>query len=655
MGIPPSDPERWFLDQTEVYRQILDAIADMVLVKGAQSRILWANKAFRDYYGMSQEELLNIVDATFSPVDATAQYVRDDAHVFSSGTVLDIPEEPVTRHDGRVQLFNTVKSPLRDPDGKVRMTVGVSRNITEQKRTQEDLARYREHLEHLVAERTDELTSVSDRLRTILAALVEGIIAADAAGKVELVNPAAESLTGWTSAEAKGHALADLLALVPDSAAPTLDGGALQDLARTRGRVTGQIRSRTGARQLVSLQAAPLLGGDGEFHGSVLVLRDIGLEREVADQRLRHQKLESVGLLAGGIAHDFNNILAGILGSVSVARSRLASGESVDDLLEHAEHACVRAQGLTTQLLTFARGGAPIKKVLTLEKTVREAAELALSGSAVKLDFSFAHGVAPVDADESQITQAVNNLVLNAKQAMPTGGRVAIRLENAVVAPGDHLPLVPGSYVRITVADSGDGIAAENVAKVFDPYFTTRPGGTGLGLASVHSIVQRHGGHVALSSSPGAGATFSVFLPAAQTAAVEPVAGSVSTRRVVRRKVLILDDDGSVRKAMAAMLSIDGHVAIVTAGSAEAFEAFDAARRDEAPFDAVFVDLTMPGDLGGLEVIRELRDREPSVKLVVMSGYSEDPVMANARELGLVGALQKPFGVAALREVLGRL
>jgi CheY-like chemotaxis protein len=273
----------------------------------------------------------------------------------------------------------------------------------------------------------------------------------------------------------------------------------------------------------------------------------------------------------------------------------------------------------------------------------------------VKLDFAFESGINPVEADESQITQAVNNLVLNAKQAMPKGGKISIRLENAVVRDDDSLPLVPGNYVRITVADSGSGIAAENLTKVFDPYFTTRPGGTGLGLASVHSIVQRHGGHVSVSSSPGAGSLFSILLPAAKATEVRPEARSAAPSREVPRKLLILDDDGSVRKAMAAMLSIDGHSVVATAGSVEAFEAFEAARSQGAPFDAVFVDLTMPGDLGGMEVIRELRQRDPEVRLFVMSGYSEDPVMANARELGLIGALQKPFGVAVLREVLGRL
>jgi PAS domain S-box-containing protein len=655
MGNPPSDPERWFLDQTEVYRQILDAIADMVLVKGAQSRILWANKAFRDYYGMSNQELLNIVDAAFSPVDFTAQYVRDDAQVFETGAVLDIPDEPVARHDGLVQTFHTVKSPLRDAEGKVRMTVGVSRNTTEQKRIKEDLARYREHLEHLVQERTAELTSATEHLRTILAALAEGIVALDAAGRIQLMNPAAEGLIGWSDAEARGRDLDTVLSFQPEAAAVPLEGADLRDLALFRRRTAGYLRNREGALQLVSIHLAPLLGELDAFHGSVLVLRDIGLEREVAEQRLRHQKLESLGLLAGGIAHDFNNILAGILGNVSVARSRLATGGAVDDLLEHAERACVRAQGLTTQLLTFARGGAPVKRVLGLATTVREAAELALSGSAVKLDFAFESGINPVEADESQITQAVNNLVLNAKQAMPRGGKISIRLENAVVRDDDSLPLVPGNYVRITVADSGSGITAENLTKVFDPYFTTRPGGTGLGLASVHSIVQRHGGHVSVSSSPGAGSLFSVLLPAAKAAEVRPEARSAAPSREVPRKLLILDDDGSVRKAMAAMLSIDGHSVVATAGSVEAFEAFEAARSEGSPFDAVFVDLTMPGDLGGMEVIRELRQRDPEVRLFVMSGYSEDPVMANARELGLIGALQKPFGVAVLREVLGRL
>jgi two-component system, cell cycle sensor histidine kinase and response regulator CckA len=659
MPDPRSDWEHRLLAQPELYRQILDAIADMVLVKGAQSRILWANKAFRDYYGMSNEQLLDIIDAPFNEVDYTAQYVKDDLHVYTTGEILNIAAEPVTRHDGEVNVFHTVKSPLRDSEGQVRMTVGVSRNITEQKRIKEDLARHREHLERLVAARTEELRSVSEELQIILTSLAEGIIAVDATGRVQLLNPAAEAQVGWQSAEAQGRELAEVLCVEAeagqvglgpwDAAAVAPDG-----LWRTSRRMTGHVLARDRTRRLVALSTAPLIGVDGTFVGAVLVLRDIALQREVEEQRQRHERLESVGLLAGGIAHDFNNILTGVLGSISVARLKLARGRDIRKELERAEAACVRAQGLTRQLLTFSKGGAPVKKVVRVAGPVREAAELALRGSTVKLELSCAADVDMIEADEGQLAQVINNLVLNAKQAMPGGGRVTIAVANRVIGAADGLPLDPGPYVQVTVSDHGEGIAPEHLSRIFDPYFTTKENGSGLGLASVHSIIRRHGGHVAASSTLGAGAHFAIYLPAASCPTETPAAslGPALAQRALR--ILVLDDDSNVRKVLSSLLPLLGHDAVILGRSADAFAEFDAAVRSARPFDVVFVDLTMPGDLGGEAVIARLREREPTVKVVVMSGYSTSPVMAQWRELGLMGALEKPFDAEAVRTLLAR-
>jgi len=652
-----SDCERGYLDHKEVYRQILDAIADMVLVKGAQSRILWANKAFRDYYGMTNEQLRDLIDAPFNEVDFTAQYVRDDLRVFTTGAVLNIPDEPVTRHDGLVQIFHTVKSPIRDQEGQIRMTVGVSRNITEQKRIKEDLDSYRVRLERLVEERTSELRSVSERNQIILASLSEGIIAVNAEGSVQLLNPAAETLIGMTYDQARGRNVLDILNFAPGQEVQSIDATpavelGLQELLSSTRRLEGQLRTPPGSQRLVSIHTAPLIGDDGSPLGSVIVIRDIALEREVAGQRLRSQKLESVGVLAGGIAHDFNNLLAIILGSVSIASLGLERGENVLDVLADAKQACLRAQGLTTQLLTFSRGGAPVKKVLNLGPVVQEAASLALRGSMVELRLEFSDDLYLVEADEGQVSQAINNLVINAKQAMPRGGLVTIRLQNATASDVDGLPIRPGPYALIRVIDTGSGIAPEYVNRVFDPYFTTKETGSGLGLASVHSIIQRHGGYIFLRSMPQSGTSFTVLLPAARHQTTSQVATSNSNQLQKAYHVLVLDDDEGVRRVMATTLRHLGHRVVATGRSVDAFEAFTTAAAQGDPFNVVFVDLTMPGDLGGAQVARDLRDRNPEVKIVVMSGYSTDPVMAQARELGMVGALQKPFTIDMVREIL---
>jgi PAS domain S-box-containing protein len=642
--------ERALLDQKEVYRQILDAIADMVLVKGAQSRILWANKAFRDYYGMTNEQLYELIDANFNQVDYTERYIRDDLHVYTSGQVLDIPEEPVTRSDGVVQTFHTVKSPLRDDEGRVVMTVAVCRNITEPKRVKEELARYREHLERLVEERTGELSRLSDGLSTILSSLNEGIVAVDAAGYVQLMNPAAKALLGLEAHEAERKAISELIDFTPERADPEAAVGESLAALPANGRATtGWLRSRRGELRLIEIRATPLSGASG----MVLVLRDVALEREVADQRLRRQKLERLGLLAGGIAHDFNNNLVGILANISSARIESARGRSADNLLEQAEQACLRAQSLTTQLLTFARGGAPVKTTLAVAKPVREAAELALRGASCRLVLSAASDVLAVDADEGQLVQAVSNLVLNAKQAMPSGGEVSIQIDNVAVASTDRLPLSPGRYVRIGVRDQGDGIAPEHRPRIFDPYFTTKSTGSGLGLASVHSIVHQHGGYVGVSSTPGAGAEFSLYLPASESKPDLSECAPPRDSGGQSQRVLVLDDDESVRHAMTTLLSVLGHECVAVGHSTRAFEALDAAQRDRLPFDAIFVDLTMPGDLAGADVIAQLVERKTGARLIVMSGYSMDLVLPKFREHGLSARLRKPFTVTEVEEALG--
>jgi PAS domain S-box-containing protein len=648
--------ETRFLEQKEVYLQILDAIDDMVLVKGELSRIVWANKAFRDYYGMSNEQLRQIVDAPFNEAENTKQYVLDDRQVYTTGQTLNIPAEKVTRHDGVVQLFNTVKSPLRDPEGRVRLTVGVSRNITAQKKAEEELAHQREHLEVLVGERTQELHELSERLQIIIRSLVEGIIAVDAGGRVMLMNPVAESLTGWSREDGAGRAIREVLCLKDEKTRQTLPESAVlpppDAPARPSSRLVAWLQPREGMARLVSVNASRLVGEAGVVGGSVLIIRDISIERKIEDQNLRTQKLESLGLLAGGIAHDFNNLLMGVLGNISLARAELPAGSPLAATLESAEGACHRARGLSMQLLTFARGGAPVKTILNLKTLVREAAELALHGSPITFEVQAGRPLDLVEADEGQLTQAVNNLVLNAKQAMPGGGRVTLALDNAVVTETDHVPLPPGRYVRITVQDTGAGIPTEYLSRIFDPYFTTKQTGSGLGLTSVHSIVTRHGGHVAAFSPPGNGACFTIHLPASSETAVERPVARRPVKAGRKLKLLALDDDQAVRQVFKVMLAKLGHHVTVVATSGEALAGFTKARAGSQPFDLVFVDLTMPGDLSGEEVIGKLRAIDPAVRIVVMSGYSTSSVLAKHRELGLAGALAKPFDVEAVREVL---
>jgi signal transduction histidine kinase/ActR/RegA family two-component response regulator len=366
-------------------------------------------------------------------------------------------------------------------------------------------------------------------------------------------------------------------------------------------------------------------------------------------ERLRAEKLESLGVLAGGIAHDFNNVLTAILGNLSVARTADREGE-LDEVLDDAEKAALSAKGLTHQLLTFSRGGAPIRKVVSLAEALEEAARFALRGAKARPELSIAADLWPASVDEGQIRQVVHNLVLNADQAMPEGGVVAIRAENVVIAPGAGLPLEPGRYVRIVIRDTGVGLAPEHLGRIFDPYFTTKPNGSGLGLTTSYAIVKKHQGHVGVESDPGRGTTFTVYLPASQERAAEPAPREGPAQG--KGRVLLMDDEDAVRRVTGKMLERLGYDVELAKDGGEALAAYAAAMDSGRRFDVVVMDLTVPGGMGGKETMRRLAALDPLARGIVSSGYSTDPVMADFRAHGFCCVLTKPYSVEDLGKAL---
>jgi PAS domain S-box-containing protein len=384
---------------------------------------------------------------------------------------------------------------------------------------------------------------------------------------------------------------------------------------------------------------------------AMLDLTEVRLaERRLAAEQLRASKLESVGFLAGGIAHDFNNLLAVIMGNLSLALLEEEVVKRAGRWLREAEHGAQRARQLTQQLLTFAKGGAPVRTTVQLQDVVREAAEFATRGSAVRCEFDLAADLKAADADKGQIGAVVQNLVLNAIQAMPEGGAVLIALRNELVAAG-RLPVPAGPYLRLSITDAGAGIPPEYLSHIFEPYFTTRQEGAGLGLATVYSIVRKHQGHVSVESEVGRGTSFHVWLPAAAAPLPEPAAPR-SPFAALSGRVLFMDDEEALRLLAEALLVRLGMEVVVVGDGAQALEAFAAARTAGRPFDLVMMDLTVPGGMGGLEAMRGLLAIDPGVRAIVSSGYSGDPVMANYQAYGFRGRAPKPYRAEELARVL---
>jgi len=403
-----------------------------------------------------------------------------------------------------------------------------------------------------------------------------------------------------------------------------------------------------GCRRTLLGNATPLRDEEGRPCGAVSAFVDITERKNMEKEILKTQKLESLGVLAGGIAHDFNNILTSILGNISLARMQLHDGDKSEKRLIEVENAASRAKDLTHQLLTFARGGEPVKKAIDLSSLLKDAAGFATRGSSVRCELAFEDDLLHVEADEGQLSQVINNLVINAVQSMPDGGTVIVRAKNA-----DPVH-VGGRWVEISVADSGTGIPEQHLQRIFDPYFTTKQQGSGLGLATCYSIIKKHGGAISVKSTLGMGSTFYLTLPALEQTGTDKQEPGTETLNGPLR-VLVMDDEEPVREILQDMLEELGYTSECTQNGAEAVDLFRKRKKEGIPFSVVILDLTIPGGVGGKEAITSLIEIDPNVKAVVSSGYSTDPIMANYREYGFSAVLSKPYRLQDMESVFQEL
>ena len=381
-------------------------------------------------------------------------------------------------------------------------------------------------------------------------------------------------------------------------------------------------------------------------------LQDITERSKMQTEILRAQKLESVGVLAGGIAHDFNNILTVILGNVNLAMVHTKSNEKVCKTLNNVEKACLRARDLTLQLLTFSKGGEPVKKVTPVSSLVNYSVEIALKGSNVKPKVIIDPDLWTANVDEGQINQVINNLLINAQQAMPNGGTLTIEARNINKQVSKQIAMLsPEKYICISIKDKGTGIPKSIIAKIFDPYFTTKETGSGLGLASSYSIIRNHGGIIKVKSEEKKGTTFFVYLPASEAPTPKSKTGKKSNLSGSGR-ILLMDDEEMIRDMVQTMLTSIGYYTVCICNGDELLATYKDAADAKKPFDAVIMDLTIPGGMGGKEAIKKLLEFDPAAKSIVYSGYSNDPILSDYRKYGYKGVIHKPFVINEINDVL---
>lgn len=550
-------------------------------------------------------------------------------------------EHRIIHKDGSVRWVRNTPVQRFGTTGEMKSYDGLIVDITEKKCAEDALARQ------------------TERLSVTLDSINDGVVTLDRDGRVVLLNPVAEIMTGWSRQEASGRPVQEVVRLEKPEGEPCEP---LYACVVSHGKALERpqevvLVNRNGERRIISDSGAPIRTR-GEVDGVVLVMRDVTMRHQMEDELIKMQKLESLGVLAGGIAHDFNNVLTAIMGNISLAKLSTRPGDPILDRLNDAEKATFRAKSLTQHLLTFSKGGAPMKKVLPTAEFIGNTVKFALSGSRVRCELCLEPKLWSVEWDEVQIGQVLHNIVSNAEQSMPQGGVILVHAENLTLnesdppAPGTQLK--PGNYIEIVIRDEGVGIPREILTKIFDPYFTTKEKGAGLGLSIAHSIVKRHEGAIAVESEVGHGTTFRIRLPA------------MGRRLEVRNKkplalergegrVLLMDDEEIIRHVGGKMLYNLGYEVDTAASGEQAIELFKQAARKGRPYDVVILDLTVPGGMGGREAVAGILAVDAQARVVVSSGYSSDPVLADFTRYGFRDVIAKPYRIEELGRVLCRL
>ncbi len=585
-------------------------------------RFIDMNDSFLRFTGYSREELLGHAD-----LDIGLWFNRDDRNrlmemINKQGTVSDFEISYNNKHGEIRRAMGTFEHITINGEACL---IGLFDDITERKRAEEDIR------------------SLKQRIEFILGATRAGLDIVDSAFNIRYIDPERRKLYGLPD----GKKCYEYF-MGRDEVCPGC--GAVKALETKTTVVKETVLVKEGNRP-VQVTSIPFTGLNGERLAAQVYV-DIAERKKMEEEHLKFAELESIGVLAGGIAHDFNNILPAIIGSVGFAKLCISKEDDIYEALTIAEQAAMRAKDLTHRMLTFSKGGEPIKKIVSISRLLRNSASFVLSGSSFRCAFALKDDLSPVEVDEGQIARVFNNLLLNAIQAMPEGGTVDIAAENITADANDIPPLIKGKYVKVSISDRGCGIPEENIKKIFDPYFTTREKGSGLGLAIAYSIIEKHRGHIKVESESGKGSTVTVYLPACESPLPIEKKEFEYFPAGKKGRILIMDDEEILRNFVGRMLKKAGYEVSFASDGEEAVELYKQAEKSGEAFDVVIMDLTIPEGAGGKETIQRLLEIYPDSKAIVSSGYSDDPIMLNYKDYGFKAVVEKPYSITELTKII---
>lgn len=603
--------EKGIIEEANLIGAVMTGIDRRILIGMPFSRLVLKND--QDIFYKHRKDLLE----TACPGSCELRFVKKDSHMFFA------------------RLESVVVKNMDSDFRKIRVVVS---DITGRKLAEE------------------ALRESEERYRNLYETMVQGIVYQDIEGRITEANPAVEHLLGLPLDQMFGMTLADSTWKLVHEDGSDFPGEdhpsmiALMTGKEVQNVIMGVFKpNKNGCVWLIVNAVPQFKPGETKPYQVFTTFEDITESKKIKEELFRAHNFESLGVFAGGLAHDFNNILTAIIGNVSLAKMQTVTEDELHDLLSEAETAAIIAQGLTRQLLTFAKGGAPLKEIASIKDILKESCLFVLHGSKSNCEFSIAEDLLPAEVDVGQVNQVIQNIVINASQAMPEGGVIQVSAENLVLEDGQGLAVKPGRYIRISIKDQGIGIGESDLLKIFDPYFTTKHDGSGLGLATSYSIIRKHEGYIVVESCPGVGTTFLIYLPASENA----IPKKAKLRLIKGQgKILVMDDEEALRKVLDKMLKQLGYKSEPARDGAEAVEMYKNAIESDNPYDAVILDLTVPGGVGGKDAVKKLLEIDPEAKAIVSSGYSNDPVLSNFREYGFKSILPKPFGYLLLGKIL---
>lgn len=619
------------------YKILTENIPIKVFHKDTSSAYVACNNKYAIGLQIEANQITGKTDFDFFPKELAERYRSDDLRIMKSQKIETL-EEHYLQPDGQKAIVQTIKTPIWDENNEVVGLLGALVDITKMKKAEDDLQKSENKFKRLIDSLHKSLFFYSH----------------DINGNFTYLSPSVKDVLGYSENEFLTHYSEYLTDNPINKEVVRYTDLSIKGIKQPPYEV--EIFHKNGSIHRLQVAETPVYDDNNKVIAIEGLAHDITETKKIEQQLQQAQKMEAIGLLAGGIAHDFNNILNIITANASFVLSQSTPNGKLHEVLQEIDDGATRAQNLAQKLLTFAKGGKPIKETLDLNPLIKDAAVFITIGAKVKCEFNFTDNLWRVDADKGQIEQVINNLVINANQAMPQSGTIYINTQNVNVDPQTGIPLPAGRYIRITIKDEGMGISKKHFSNIFDPYFSTKQEGSGLGLATTYSIVKNHHGYISVESEIDRGTTFEIYLPASKKMVTQI---ENEQKQDIKHKgagsILVMDDETLVLKVSKRILGSMGYEVEFAKDGHEAIDIYYTAFSSNNPFDLVILDLTIPGSMGGAETIPEILKINPEAKIAVSSGYSNDPVMANYKDHGLAGIIPKPYRQSQMAELLNNV